>query len=333
MNKKILTIHSEDRDINKWSNPNEFELLLPDSYTNITSIKLLNFTGKNNFYNISEKLLNNYIALKKYKSQTNFDYFLIPDGFYDPDQLALVLTELFEKNNYEIYVLYDRVKMKFLFLTINRNFILDFTILPHNGELCSGLNKFIKPDNIGNQYTNWGIGYNLGFTKKQYDFSSNTLIDPDTRTEYVNDFDFTLNNINNFSLPNTFYYIYSPNTIDLNINNTIYMEIDKCNYADEIKPYQYRSNYLYCNDYNSFINSFYAKIVLFDNPNNKNTYFLASRENGNIIFGDLINENKIQKLMKLKFKFRYHNQSLVDFNNQNFNFTLEIEQDSNIKKY
>jgi hypothetical protein len=338
MNKKILTIHSEDRDINKWSNPNEFEVLLPDSYTNINSIKLLNFTGKNNFYNISEKLLNNYIALK----QTNIlelDFFLIPDGFYDPDQLALVLTNLFKKGSYHIYVLYDRVKMKFLFLSTTSGYILDFTILPHNGELCSDLNKFIKPDNIGNQYTNWGIGYNLGFTKDTYEISNNNVqIDSDTNTHYVNDFDFSLNNKNNFNLQDillqpSYHYLYSSNTIDLNINNTIYMEIDKYNYADEIMPYQYRSNYLYCNDYNSSINSFFAKIILDDDPNNKNTYFFESRENGNIVFGDLINENKIQKLMKLKFKFRYHNQTLVDFNNQNFNFTLEIEKDSNIKKY
>ena len=111
------------------------------------------------------------------------------------------------------------------------------------------------------------------------------------------------------------------------------MEIDKYNYADEIMPYQYRSNYLYCNDYNSSINSFFAKIILDDDTNNKNTNFLLSRENGNIIFGDLINENKIQRLMKFKFKFRYHNHTLVDFNNQNFNFTLQIEKDNNIKKY
>lgn len=333
MNKKILTIHSEDRDINKWSNPNEFEVLLPDSYSNINSIKLLNFTGKNNFYNISEKLLNNYILVE---SNGNSKHFLIPDGYYKPDELALVLTKIFIKYGFSIYVLYDRVKMKFLFIS-NNYFKLDFAALIHTDNLCSDLNKFIKPESIANQYSNWGFGYNLGFNKSFYDSCNNNIeIDKTTHTTFVNDFDFSLNNKNGFNLPEisaSLHYLYSPNTIDLNINNTIYMEIDKYNYADEIMPYQYRSNYLYCNDYNSCINSFFAKIILDDDSSNKNTYFFESRENGNIVFGDLINENKIQKLMKLKFKFRYHNQTLVDFNNQNFNFTLEIEKDSNIKKY
>ena len=115
MNKKILTIHSEDRDINKWSNPNEFEVLLPDSYSNINSIKLLNFTGKNNFYNISEKLLNNYITLKQSK-KAELDFFVIPDGFYHPDQLALVLTNLFKKDSYDIYVLYEELNEIFIFI-------------------------------------------------------------------------------------------------------------------------------------------------------------------------------------------------------------------------
>jgi hypothetical protein len=188
MNKKILTIHSEDRDINKWSNPNEFEVLLPDSYTNINSIKLLNFTGKNNFYNISEKLLNNYISL----DYNNFNkQFLIPDGYYKPDELALVLTKIFINYGFSIYVLYDRVKMKFLFIS-SISFTLDFATLIHTEKLCSHLNKFIKPENIANQYANWGIGYNLGFTKIPYNSTnSNDEIDTDTYTTFVNDFDFS----------------------------------------------------------------------------------------------------------------------------------------------
>lgn len=329
MSKRILTIHSEDRDINKWPNPSEFEIILPDSYTNVKEINLLNFTNTNNFYNISENLLNNYLKIDD-------KIYIIPDGFYNPDQLAYILTQILESHSPRIYVLYDRVKFKFLFLAESQ-FNIDFESIIHTDKICENKNQFINPQRIADQYSHWGIGYNLGFiTKDVIESSSNSVIDSDVQPlNIVNNINTSsiINNVNGLLLPsdiNNCHFIYSETTIDLNINNTIYMEIDKFNNADEIVPYQYRSNYLYCNDYNSKINSYFAKILL--NTENTNNISIAGHNDNFITFGSFAYDNSIDRLMKLKFKFRYHNGTLVNFNDKNFNFTLQLLQECSKKK-
>jgi hypothetical protein len=43
IDRKLLTVHSEDRDINKWPNANHFELQLPQTYTNVETIALVEY--------------------------------------------------------------------------------------------------------------------------------------------------------------------------------------------------------------------------------------------------------------------------------------------------
>ena len=104
MYKKIITIHSEDRDINKWPNSNEFEVILPDSYKNIKEVNLLNFTNTNNFYNISKSLNNNILIYN------NNSTFIINDGFYT----AKTLEAFFNTNFQNIKVKYLENQFKFI---------------------------------------------------------------------------------------------------------------------------------------------------------------------------------------------------------------------------
>ena len=293
MYKKIITIHSEDRDINKWPNSNEFEVILPDSYKNIKEVNLLNFTNTNNFYNISKSLNNNILIYN------NNSTVIINDGFYT----AKTLQALFNANFQNIKVKYLENQFKFIFYN-SSPFNLNFNEYKSNQE-CSINN--LPQNKIPNQYSHWGIGYTLGFLNKQI---YNSI------KKKPNDTDINLNNIDDND-----FYIISDGIVDLNINNTIYMEIDKFNNGDEITPYQYRSNNLYCNDYSSMINSFFAKILL--NKDNSNNLNISDRNNNMIINGNFICNNIIDRLMKFKFKFRYHNGMLVDFRN-NFNFTIEL---------
>jgi len=343
MNKKILTIHSEDRDINKWPNPNEFELYLPDSYVNIRQMNLLNFTNINNFYNISENLMNNYINTGYNSDLNTSKIFIIPNGYYTPDYLAITLTKLFQSTFYNTYVIYDRIKFKFLFITKDEVFNLNFADLISTDKLCINKKFLLNPEKIAYQYSHWGLGYNLGFSKKNYKYDTDfftTQSRLDNELEYsknINNFDICINDIYHILpsdiLSSDYYrFLYSENTIDLNPLNTIYMEIDKHNYADEIKPYQYRSNYLYCNDYNATVNSYFAKILFNNDIINENKIITNTKNDGEIFNGSLLYNNTIDRLIKLKFKFRYHNGVLVDFGNKNFNFTLEFVQHENIKK-
>ena len=52
-NTKIISIDSDDRDITKYPYSNNFEIICPESYSNVYSIKLLNFSIPSSIYNLS----------------------------------------------------------------------------------------------------------------------------------------------------------------------------------------------------------------------------------------------------------------------------------------
>ena len=41
LTEKVLYINSIDRDVNKWSNANNFEIQLPETYKNVVQIELM----------------------------------------------------------------------------------------------------------------------------------------------------------------------------------------------------------------------------------------------------------------------------------------------------
>lgn len=334
--KKILTVHSEDRDINMYPESNQFEVILPDSYANISQINLLNITMSNKFYNISKYYANNILNINYNNTE---HIILIPDGYYTGKDLQDVLNIYFLHNNIKILAYYNNTDNKFYFITNEPNISFDFTTFSTSENLdCKDINYNKIISEIRYQYNNWGFGYNIGFsTAEKYDFSKNKLIDTE---EHIYEFDINLvklilSDLSNIYLKQSYdsfsstldltnfqdlYVLIPENNAHLDINNTIYMEIDKYNYCDEIKPYQYNSNTLYCNDYNGYVNNFFSKII-FDS-NNILDKIIATNSDGNIVGGEF-NNNSFQKIRKLRFKFRYHNGFLIDFRD-NFNFTLEF---------
>jgi hypothetical protein len=100
------------------------------------------------------------------------------------------------------------------------------------------------------------------------------------------------------------------------------MEFDKFNTIDELKPYVERTNNTYNNDYNGRVNSAFAKIPV--TAGGQSSQIFDSRN------GFLQNVSQyhppIDKIKKAKFKFRYHDGRLVDFKDNNFNFTIAFNQ-------
>jgi hypothetical protein len=100
-------------------------------------------------------------------------------------------------------------------------------------------------------------------------------------------------------------------------NIFIYIELDKYNKSDELKPYLYYNN---SNTSSGIINGAFAKIP----------HTLSLNNNCTVNDGYLDNvsyfQPPIDKIAKIKLKFRYHNGMLVDFNNFNISLSLEINQ-------
>ena len=150
--KKYVSIHSEDRDVLKYPNSNQFEIEMPEDITNIYSLRLINWTFPSNYNSFSFansnitlffKITNPYnpganmvfnplqqaIFTALFETSNELYQFTIQEGFYNPTQMV---TELQNKFN---FVVTQRVKK---YLNAN-GLTAELTQLDAQG----GYNKFI----------------------------------------------------------------------------------------------------------------------------------------------------------------------------------------------
>tara|TARA_B110001450_G_scaffold69519_3_gene65734 strand:+ start:1128 stop:2111 length:984 start_codon:yes stop_codon:yes gene_type:complete len=306
LDRKVLSVDTNDRDINKWPNPCEFEVSCPQSYNNIESIRLLNIQTPNKFYNISEYLQNNKFIVKLNSSEK---IIVLDDGYYTISKLVTSLNNDLSDNTINITVKYNEVNNKIYFGHTSGVFSLIFNRQDLSYNNCYNSNY----NNIYKQHSKWGLGAILGFNKDTI-----TSKQESTKNKFQHE---STNWIVNGS------YIIEPfKAVDLDEYQNIYIEIDKLNKSDEIKPYIVDK----INNTNSGImNSFFAKVPILKNEQNQSintkdfciesaSYFQPPLENIN----------------KLKIKIRYHNGLLVDLQNYNISMTFEINQIRNeIKDY
>ena len=89
LDRKLLTVHSEDRDISKWPLCNEFEIICPQTYSNVQSMRLIEINLPCNYYNFS-----NYLQNTKFQLDFSGQVFTIDlsDGYYQNTYLANAMT-------------------------------------------------------------------------------------------------------------------------------------------------------------------------------------------------------------------------------------------------
>jgi hypothetical protein len=283
--KKILSVHSEDRDITKWQNSNHFEIELPVEYRNIVSLRLSDIELPSyNVYSAKNQNITVRVSLNG-----DVRTVTITEGTYSPIQMAFELTGQLnatfpEFPQFQVY--YSCTSMKFAFLHPN---VFDL--------------YFETPGNtMHEQYTQWGLGSYLGFCKQQY---TSTLKDYHS---YGNGISVVGMNL-----------ITSPFNASIFGDSYLYMELDYYNSMDEISPYTERSSNMFNAKKNGNHNASFAKIPTLAVANQKQ---YVSKESflSNMFFSD----PPLERIQKFKFKFRYHDGRLVDFGNNNFSFTIEV---------
>ena len=297
---RMVTFHTEDRNILKYPYENLFEVSLPSVIKNTMSIELFDITLPTFYYNISKYLQNTklWFSIPFY-----FTYpieITLPSGYYTYSNLCTELAkqlndittlELFSlgvyvspSTQYTFFsVTYSDIERKFTFHNTQDTFILWF-------------DKKSVYDNCNfdcwKMLNNWGLGYNLGFYKNAY------VAVLDTSHPSLN-----------------IYIVTSTKIAEIDIYNTIYMEIDTFNWIDEINPYSVSTTDFYNNDLNGNVNNSFAKLIL----SNVSKCYVPVKKFKRIL------PHVVEKIGRLKFKFRYHNGILVDFNHQPFNFSLKFE--------
>lgn len=348
LEKSYITIHSEDRDISKWHDNNNFEVTLPRDMTNVICMRLSDITVPSCIYTFSNNKQNTKFRFKvvpqinstdpnsvlEYNALlnalNNICYYevTISEGYYHPINLALEIQN--KMNNTVTKTLESLVDGSLNPLPncyIYNKFVVKYNPVNHKMEImnCRDYYVLLFEDRINydvdcgvkdvwEQYINWGFPYYIGFGKQNY-------VSTENQGYYtIDSIGFMLCSSND-KIADIVYYTKTETTLDLDSDNTFYIELERYNNMDEIDPYSCSTNNVYSNDYSGRTNGAFAKITLENNPF-KNT-ILSKCDFLNYITTFKI---PIQKIRKLKFKFRHHDGRLVDFKNQNFNFTVEISQ-------
>lgn len=326
MLRKIVSIHSEDRDIVQWKNSNEFEITLPESISNIRSIQICHALFPDEIV-FSRQYMNTMI---EYNIGGDISYIVINDGNYTGQELANELRNAFyRKGKTDMRVIYERSKNKFTFLNEISNFSLNFNIptskfltqisesdISNNMELCDYHNKSL---NIFENKINWGLGYYLGFMHKRGIYNSTVEISANevVTSLNINDDIWTSMDVN----PNeTYNILQSEYPAKLEGDKMMYLEIEPFNFLDEIDPNNANTNNTYNNQSSSRVNSAFSKILLQVNDNNSSPDTFLSTEHSF--------DPPLPRLTKVKFRFRYHDGRLIDFQNQDFSLSLKIEYHS-----
>ena len=299
LDSKVLFIDSNDRDIERWPNASEFEITCPQIYNNVESLRLSNILLPNIFFNISERLQTNKMVIEL---SGNEHTIILEDGHYKYSQLKTALQKKFASIDSSFIVTFNDINNKYYFGHPSKAFKLLFDKV----IIYSSCDKENHKVDVFSQHSNWGLGDLLGFDKMSY--ISNITSDP---------------NILSFANETTRWTDISSNVIVSrkcsNLEHTQYIciELDKYNKSDEIKPYLY---YNYSNTNSGIINSMFAKIPYIPSQNYSSLINYGYLENTSYF------QPPIDKIAKLKLKFRYHNGMLVDFQNYNVSLSIEINQ-------
>lgn len=369
LDRKILSVHSEDRDTTKWPNANHFEVMLPGVLKNVQSMRLDTISIPNNQYVFSNENQNTKLSfsLEEYDGSTSMEEFYhtitIEEGTYNPEELAEAIQIKMIKINKDFRCKHNKVSNTIWFGNTNSLFTLRFDIKHDYGDNCKN-----QPD-VFNKYNKWGLPSYIGYKKTIYQSTQTPLsgapfyfsYEPtkkwlggtNLKNHYVNVLDPShVNDLNDLAgmvgryglcwnypnhispYPNTVGRAGGEpppptlkmwkekakiDTINIKGDDMIYMEIDKYNTMDEIAPYSQRTMSLEQNDYHGKIKSAFAKIPIqnerFTNINDSRTLHLMNVSQY---------QPPIDKIAKLKFKFRYHDGRLVDFKSNQLSFSIEF---------
>jgi hypothetical protein len=227
--KKYVSIHSEDRDAISYPNSSEFEIELPEDITNISTMKLVDWSFPSNydtfsalnanitmlftFTNLYNPGINNvtdplqnaiYQALN---SSSNYTYVVtIQEGFYNPTQLAIELTNKFNEAVTNIIVDYLSANSELTYLLdgfVSSGGYTRFVIVYNNvsqkiwfgnradsfkllNESVYIANSSVNPQLLCKKtqvpdFSSWGLPGNLGLSRcNTNSYSPNNLAIDDT---------------------------------------------------------------------------------------------------------------------------------------------------------
>jgi hypothetical protein len=362
LDRKIISFHSEDRDISMFPYSNLFDITLPETLLNIQSMRLVNISLPNNQYVFSTEYQNTKFNFSAdISGQTNSYDVTIDEGTYTPNQLELEIENKMNRAviEYQGYspafsdisgyanfkCKYNEVSNTFWFGNDGSWDISGSATTPRTGygKFSLNFNKKMSYNISCNQivvwdhYNNWGFPSYLGYEKKKY-IAQATPRNPyfNTADNSGNPFGFSYEIFDPTDPINGGYWLTSYSA-DLSGNQNWYVDISssKCNlnimgeewiYMEVEKYNTIDELEPYSKKTNHLFNNDYAAKV--------NSAFAKIPQHGHFSYN--FDSNKafisnysyytppIIRLKKLRFKFRYHDGRLVNFKCLPLSFMIEF---------
>ena len=352
--RRLLTLHSEDRDACKWPSSSHFEVDLPDPITNVQSMRLVNLTIPQNLYVFSREMQNTKMWVSDESAKlTGYQEVEIQEGTYTPDELALELQCRLRGVGYAgAHVMFDKVSLRFWFRfeqkagnvpvfrfdrpneyaitrsnPENPNPVL---ATPGCREPCWGRRVEQSPL-LWNGCAKWGLGWYLGFDKKEA--VSSGIVPAEGlvfgwRTECTDPCAAPRASVTPDPLCAPWaehgdYFIVAPCPAGTRVlgDTAIYIEIDKYNMYDELAPQTANANSMFNRKGGGVVNSAFAKVAI---TSKFGTRIIDPDQEG---FQNVqLFEPPLERIQKLVFKIRYHDGRLVDFKGAPFDITMEFNQ-------
>jgi hypothetical protein len=277
LERKCISIHSEDRDMSKYKNSNSFEVTLPETLKNVQTMCLAEISLPTNLYVFSNNYQNTkfkfslrpsdmidslssvYTALNDHHHANKKFTAEITSGSYNPQSFASEIqlqmnnavndyiydiTDDTPASNYDNFqVHFDSISQQ-LYIGNNRDeFELNFDLQCDYDDICSSG----QPE-MWNKSRNWGLPYNMGYERQKYDNTSSEYKTTRTGIPFSSRNGTPIDIIDNlWLLPDTSqspsgtegksYYYIAPFPIQILCDETIYMELEKYNTLDELMPY------------------------------------------------------------------------------------------------
>jgi hypothetical protein len=316
--KKYFSLHSEDIDTSKYTT-NCFEIELPQDYFNVLSARLSDINLPPNIFNFSQALGNTTFYFDISLNGMNVSLSTsITDGQYSNgnDLFSYVITGMNSAvNTYIGETNYNN----FSYSTVNNISTIKNTTDKYPTSSFTLINKSASSTNfpIPNNCTNV-LGCNTGYLPSTTGTLYYAMGYTGSLTPSV------------LSNDTTYYSASATNLQSFDTYTYIYMEIEGLNNIDELVPYG-QNQYTRTNSGNSgIVNSAFAKIPF----NNQDILSLGPYVR--IIYPNYYYFNPpAERIRKLKIKFRFHNNVLVNFNGGSYTFLLEftLYDNQQLRKY
>ena len=308
--KHLVSVHSNDRDVSKWPTASQFEITLPREMRNVETVRLseISLPATHNAFSVAKQNVR-----MRFHMDGVTNTITIQDGNYTPTQLAREIENrmnvmVYGSDTHRFHVTYDDVGQKMVFGNDRDMFSLTF-------DSMDGLYEEVR---IGERYADWGLGACLGFDKETYEATHITTdphfyhLEGSTRWFAVD-------------AGGGGYTVTAPYPTNCHGDDVVYMEVDRLNSMDELVPYSDTSintGYSVRHNQHAMVthvagrpNSCFAKIPVNDNTNDSKNRNLSNITQYN---------PPIERIERMKFRFRTHNGELIDFGNRSVHFSLEF---------